>query len=299
MKPNPQDPSYDVHLVSHALGHELAETTRRAYGTRLVRLADWADTNGLVLSELKWGDIEGFLDSPAAGRPDRPWGRRLSFAALRFFYRRLYQLQLIESNPMANQRPPSVPPTPRPRILDRSEVRAFLDEPRNPQTRVIAFLLAYAALRLSELVELRWTDLTAEYLTIRNNHNVRMITIHPELAVELARWRETQRAQAARNPVLLEALADPATARLVLTRAGLPMSARGAAAALRGGYDRAATDAPRPSPQLLRRSLLAHLHAAGMPPEDLAILFGLRMLTYRSDLFLRQPRGFDSVWFSW
>jgi len=224
-----------------------------------------------------------------------------SFDALRFFYRRLSELQVIDGDPMASLRPPRVPAPARPRILEKAEVRAFLDRPRKPQARTIAFLLAYAELRLTELVGLRWSDVdfAAQSLRIRNRCGGRSVPLHPELVLELGRWQTAQAAQAPPGPAAVATRADPATGHLFLTREGRPLNARGAAAAVRGWSQREVTETPAPSASLLRHSLQAHMLDAGVSVEEIAAFFGLRALPLRSVLAVERRRAILNSNFDW
>src|SRR5436309_4030533 len=139
----------------------MAEKTRRAYGTDLEQLAEWATANGLDARALTPRTLRRFAGVLSErGISKTSTARKL--ASIRTFYRHLVERGELEANPA------DLVATPKrdsylPRVLRADEVAALLDsiptaDPLELRDRAM-FELAYAAgLRAEEIVNLDVSD---------------------------------------------------------------------------------------------------------------------------------------------
>jgi site-specific recombinase XerD len=112
--------------------------------------------------------------------------------------------------------------------LSDAEVRRLLDAPGSERCRVQAHLLHFTGARAGSLRGLRWPDIDFEHNEITfveaKGQQAYTVPLHPELKSALLRWRSAQHREAAKRPAIALALADPATAFVLLTREGRPLS---------------------------------------------------------------------------
>jgi site-specific recombinase XerD len=109
--------------------------------------------------------------------------------------------------------------------------------------------------------------------------------MHPQLRAALLRWRDEQIEQAEQSPKLAQALANPETAWVLLTRNGKRLSHSTLAKQVKWRAARAGLYPHPPgvmvsyenksqmSPHTLRRSFGVNMRAAGTPLEDIAEVF--------------------------
>jgi integrase/recombinase XerD len=144
----------DTYLASR----NFARRTRQEYLTDLRQLAEYLGNSGVtVVQQVKRSHLEGFLahlDRDARTNNTR----RRKVAAVRSFFQFLQDAGLRTGNPAADVIPPDLEPS-EPRYLTQQEYerlrRAVRHEPRDA---AIIELLLQTGLRLSEVVNLRLTD---------------------------------------------------------------------------------------------------------------------------------------------
>ncbi|MEA2347295.1 MAG: integrase/recombinase XerC [Thermoleophilaceae bacterium] len=153
--------AYDTRLRTRGM----AEKTRRAYGTDLGQLAEWASTRDLGPLEMGHRELRLFAAVVSERGASKATVAR-KIAAIRGFYGCMMELGKITANPgdlVASPRRASDLP----RILKPAEASALLDSiptgtPLEVRDRAI-FELAYAAgLRAEEMVNLDLTDLNPD-----------------------------------------------------------------------------------------------------------------------------------------
>ncbi len=153
-------PLWEAALLAFARDQDrrgVAAATKRAYGTDLRELAEWASGRNADPAELRYRDLRAFAAMLSGrGLAKSSIGRKL--AAVRSFFDGLVRAGAIESNPA------ELLPTPKreqrlPRALGRDEVAALLDRipartPLEIRDRAM-FELAYSCgLRAEEIVNL-------------------------------------------------------------------------------------------------------------------------------------------------
>lgn len=148
----------------------LAENSRKAYRTDLVRLATWLDAHGRDLLRARTQDLWGFLSAEtASGVTVRTSARRL--ASIRGLYHYLTLRGEIQTNPAAELQTPRLPRS-LPHALSEQEVEALLTAPdvssaRGMRDRAMLELLYATGLRVSELVGLRMGELNLRQGAVR------------------------------------------------------------------------------------------------------------------------------------
>src|SRR4051812_11742621 len=262
--------TYDGWLRSRGM----AEKTRRAYGTDLAQLAEWAAAQGIAPTAATPRVLRRFAGVLSErGNSKTSVGRKLG--AIRSFYRHLVDRGVMEANPT------DLIATPKrdsylPRVLKPAEVAEVLDRipagtPLELRDRAM-FELAYAAgLRAEELVNLDVTDLDpdAEELRVTGKGSKTRVVPAGEPA-----WRALEtyldRARSALAKASETERAEPA---LFLSKSGRRLSTSDVRRRLRLSTGRAGTG-PGVSPHTLRHSFATHLLEGGADLRSIQELLG-------------------------
>lgn len=112
-------------------------------------------------------------------------------------------------------------------VLTRSEIRAFLAvDGRRPRCDIQAYLVVYTAGRASVFRHVVWSDVDLEAGLIHfskvKHGRAYTLKLHPELLIRLRRWKTLQWELG--TPAVQQALLNPATAYVLLTRNGRQLS---------------------------------------------------------------------------
>jgi integrase/recombinase XerC/integrase/recombinase XerD len=249
----------------HARG--MAEKTRRAYGTDLQQLAQWAGERDP--GSIEWRDLRryaGYLSE--RGLSKAAVGRKL--AAVRTFYRHLIEIGEVASSPA------DLVASPKrdhylPKVLKPAEVAAVLDgipgsSPLELRDRAM-FEVAYGAgLRAEELVNLDVTDADADAEQLRVEGKGSKTRVVP--AGEPA-WRAVATYLERGRPAL-EQDPDPA---LFLSKTGKRLSTSDVRRRLTAWVRRASVQGGV-SPHTLRHSFATHLLEGGADLRAIQELLG-------------------------
>lgn len=178
--------NFDHHIAPHIGERRLCDLTPRV-------LREWIE----------------LLASKPTGRPGEKntAGRTLSAGTIRAIVCTLRQiakasdvkLEILLAEPLRQRKRRS-----RPRALTSlADVRALLEQCRDPWFKVAAALACYSGMRLGEIASLRWRHIATTSILIesswggpvKNSHGddegARVVPLHPELAAILDAWRKT------------------------------------------------------------------------------------------------------------
>ena len=253
----------------------LAENTRAAYRSDLVRLARWLRARDTALAAASPEALWGFIGAEAAGGVSpRTAARRL--AAIRRFYRHLAREGVVTSNPAAALEAPRLPRT-LPHALSESDVEALLaapdvSEPRGLRDRAMLELLYATGLRVSELVGLRVDQLNLRAGLVRVTGKGGRERIVP-LGEEARHWLERYLSEV-RPGMLAGRRLDtlfPSPRRAAITRQAFWSLIR--------RYAAAAGLAADISPHQLRHAFATHLLDHGADLRAVQMLLGHRDVT--------------------
>jgi integrase/recombinase XerC/integrase/recombinase XerD len=253
----------------------MAEKTRKAYGTDLAQLAEWAEASGLGPLELTPRMVRRFAGVLSErGMSKSSVARKL--AAVRAFHRNLVQRGELEANPA------DLVATPKrdqylPRVLKPAETAQVIDTipatgPLDLRDRAM-FEVAYGAgLRAEELVNLDVADLDpdAEELRVTGKGSKTRIVPLGEPA-----WRALQRYLDRARPRLAATSDDGRRAEpaLFLSKRGRRLSTSDVRRRLKLSAQRAGTG-PGVSPHTLRHSFATHLLEGGADLRSIQELLG-------------------------
>ena len=257
---------FDVALRTQGMG----EKTRRAYGTDLGQLAEWACGHGLDPRELDYRRLRRFAGVLSErGASKSTVARKL--AAIRSFYRVLVQRGELGSSPADLVSSPKRDSR-LPEVLKEAEVGGLLEgmpvsTPLHLRDRAM-FELAYSAgLRAEELVNLDLDSLDADGEQLRVEGKGGRTRIVP--AGEPA-WRAIGAYLDRGRPALAKGAVDPA---LLLSQNGRRLSTSDVRRRLAVAVRRAAVRAGV-SPHTLRHSFATHLLAGGADLRVIQELLG-------------------------
>lgn len=170
----------------------------------------------------EWCKARGYPD----GRSGAGWSasyRKSYLSALKFLYRHfLNEDDLPDHNPAALEAAPKVI-NKRGYTPTRDDVKRLLNAPGTPKARLLAFWMFYAPSRRQTFCDARWRDLDLEKGTwevVGKNDQVDVFALAPPLLRELRLYRRWQLSEAEKNPAIRDALSDPDTAYVLLTRNG-------------------------------------------------------------------------------
>jgi site-specific recombinase XerD len=262
--------SFDAWLKARGM----AEKTRRAYGTDLEQLAEWAAAYGVGPLEASPRELRRFAGVLSErGLTKTSVARKI--ASIRAFYRHLVQRGELEANPtdlIASPKKDSYLP----RVLKPGEVAEVLDRipagsPLDLRDRAM-FELAYGAgLRAEEVVNLDVTDLDPDAEELRVTGKGSKTRVIP--AGEPA-WRALESYLDRGRPKLASASAgervEPA---LFLSKSGRRLSTSDVRRRLRISTGRVGAGAGV-SPHTLRHSFATHLLEGGADLRSIQELLG-------------------------
>jgi integrase len=170
----------------------------------------------------EWCRARGYPD----GRSGPGWSasyRKSYLSALKFLYLHfLHEDDLPDINPAALETAPKVvlyrqyTPT-------RDDVKRLLDHPGSPKGRLLAHWMFFAPSRRQTFCDARWLDIDLDAGTwevLGKGNKVDVFDLAPPLLRELRLYRRWQLSQAVGNAAIREALSDPETAYVLLTRTG-------------------------------------------------------------------------------
>jgi integrase/recombinase XerC len=257
------------------LARGMAEKTRKAYGTDVAQLAEWAEASGLGPLDLTPRMVRRFAGVLSErGMSKSSVARKL--AAVRAFHRNLVQRGELEANPA------DLVATPKrdqylPRVLKPAETAHVIDTipasgPLDLRDRAL-FEVAYGAgLRAEELVNLDLADLDpdAEELRVTGKGSKTRIVPLGEPA-----WRALERYLDRARPRLAATSDDGRRAEpaLFLSKRGRRLSTSDVRRRLKLSAQRAGTG-PGVSPHTLRHSFATHLLEGGADLRSIQELLG-------------------------
>jgi integrase len=239
-------------LVNHA--HVGKDTTRNEYRGFLVHFSQYlASVHGKTLYTAKRKHVLLFMahlgqqggkkphDSRlhcewcrARGYPDGREGKGYSastrkgyLSALRFLYLH-FQVEddLPDINPTAM--------VPSPKLVHKvgftptlEEVKRLFAADGSPKARMLVKWIFYAPSRSQTFADARWSDLDlkrGKWEVVGKGDKVDVFDLAPPLVRELRLYQRWQLNEAARYPKMRDALSNPETAYILVTRGGKPMT---------------------------------------------------------------------------
>jgi integrase/recombinase XerD len=249
----------------------LAGHTLDGYARDLTRLASYARSRNRPIAALTRRDLETWVRGlMAEGRAPRSVARAV--AAARGLYRYLAALGQTRENPAIDVRPPRAWKI-LPRYLSVEEVDRLLRAPdtaapRGLRDRAFMEVLYATGLRVSELVELRLSDLHLEAAYITAAGKGRAERVIP-IGDEAARW--VRRYLKEGRPALLGR--RPSSRVFVNARGGSGLTRVGVWKILKG-YATGLGLARRLSPHVLRHSFATHLLERGADLRAIQMMLG-------------------------
>jgi site-specific recombinase XerD len=261
---------FDAHLRARGM----ADKTRRAYGTDVEQLAEWATAQGIGPLEATARELRRFAGVLSErGLTKTSVARKL--ASIRSFYRNLVNRGDLTANPT------DLIATPKrdsylPRVLKPGEVAEVLDRipagsPLDLRDRAM-FELAYGSgLRAEELVNVDVTDLDPDAEELRVNGKGSKTRVVP--AGEPA-WRAIEAyLDRARGALASASAGDRVEPALFLSKSGRRLSTSDVRRRLRASTQRVGTGAGV-SPHTLRHSFATHLLEGGADLRVIQELLG-------------------------
>ena len=260
----------DAYLDHLRVERRLAEHTLESYARDLAALASYAESTGTIPDRLDRHALEEFVRRQRArGLAPRSVARMV--AAVRGFYRFLVLDQRLQQSPADDLHPPRAWPA-LPKFLSIEEVDLLMAQPdvttpRGLRDRALIELLYATGLRVSELVNVRLSDLHLDeaYLTCIGKGSKERIVPIGEQAAE---WIRKYQASARRE--LLKKRQSP---RLFLNARGGPLSRVGFWKILTQ-YGRKAHLRRSISPHVLRHSFATHLLERGADLRAIQLMLG-------------------------
>jgi integrase len=170
----------------------------------------------------EWCKARGYPD----GRSGPGWSasyRKSYLSAVKFLYRHfLAEDDLPDLNPAALEASPKIV-TKRGYTPTKEDVKKLLAAPGSPKNRLLACWMFYAPSRRQTFCDARWPDFDLEAGTwevVGKGGVADIFSLAPPLLRGLRLYRRWQLSEAERNPAIRDALSDPKTAYVLLTRTG-------------------------------------------------------------------------------
>lgn len=174
----------------------------------------------------EWCKARGYPD----GRSGAGWSasyRKSYLSAIKFLYRHfLAEEDLPDHNPAALETSPKVIHK-RGYTPSREDVKRLMETPGSPKARLLVYWIFYAPSRRQTFSDTRWSDIDLEQATwevVGKGDQVDVFALAPPLLRQLRIYQRWQLSEAQRNPAMRDALSDPETAFVLLTRTGRPTS---------------------------------------------------------------------------
>src|SRR6188472_49176 len=149
--------------------------------------------------------------------------RKSYLSAIKFLYRHFFaEDDLPDHNPAALEESPKIV-LKRGYTPTREEIKRLLDAPGTPRARLLACWMFYAPSRRKTFSDARWPDIDLDQGTwevVGKNGKVDVFDLAPPLLRQFRLYRRWQLAEAEQNPAIRDALADPETAYVLLTKHG-------------------------------------------------------------------------------
>lgn len=193
---NPLQTAYLRHLAGE---RGLSPQTVSAYADDLERFATWAGARQPPVGwpAVRAEHVRAFVaQMHRDGLSGKTLARKLS--ALRSFFDHLIRERVIAQNPARGVRAPKSPRK-LPAVLDADQLDAFLDLPDDDplaiRDRAMFELFYSSALRLGELVALRWRDYDRHEGLVRvlgKGQRTRVVPVGTQAAAALAAWQQVQ-----------------------------------------------------------------------------------------------------------
>lgn len=157
----------DDFLVFLSVEGGLKNSTLANYKRSLNRLMEYLDRRRLSLDDLTFADIREFMgELKTEGIKNNTLSRSVSDC--RNYFRYLVQEGILGSNLFEALEPMKTEPRPLPDILSEQEVKSLLEAAEGPRDKAILDTLYSSGLRLSELLNLRLSNV---------NFNTGMLTV--------------------------------------------------------------------------------------------------------------------------
>jgi len=261
----------DGYLDHLRIERRLAPNSVESYARDLVHLGRFAAGRGVALTDLDRRALEAFVRAlMGAGMSPRSVARIV--AATRGFYRYLLIGRRIATNPADDLQPPRAWAT-LPKYLSVEEVDTLLAQPdvstpRGLRDRAFIELLYATGLRVSELVDLRVSDVNLEggFLTTKGKGSKeRLVPIGDEAVVWLSKYLTGARQS------LLGRRTSPRV--FVNARGGDALTRMGVWKLLKGYGTKAGVNT-RLSPHVLRHSFATHLLERGADLRAIQVMLG-------------------------
>jgi integrase/recombinase XerD len=265
------DPAIVRYLRHLEVERRMAANTLEAYARDLGRLAAFAGRRGQAIASLQRADLEAFVrDAMTAGLAPSSVARLV--AATRGLFKFLRLAGHVDANPAADLQAPRAFSR-LPAFLSTADVDALLAAPDVSQTRglrdrALIEVLYATGLRVSELVNLRVTDLRLDQGYVQclgKGHKERIVPLGDEAAAWVRRYVAESR------PRLIARRESPwlfvnARGGTRLSRSGFwkLLRAHGLKAGVRG----------RLSPHVLRHSFATHLLERGADLRAIQAMLG-------------------------
>ena len=213
------------HWAAYMEGHGLTFYTLQRRHVRLF-MAHLAEHGGPSPHELRlqcpWCAHRGWPDG-AHGPGWSPSTRKGYLSAARFMYTHFAnERDLPDFDPTTHVKSPRLVIT-RQFTPSPEQVRAILNAPGEPKDRLVAVWSYYAPSRRQTFSDARWRDIDLERCTwdlVGKGDRQDRFDLHPVLVRELRRYLAWQLDLAKRNPLMRDALSNPDTAWVIMTRSG-------------------------------------------------------------------------------
>ena len=160
------------------------------------------------------------------GRAGQGWSasyRKSYLSAIKFLYRHfLAEEDLPDHNPAALKTSPKIV-LKRGYTPTREEVKKLLEAPGSPKARLIVHWTFYAPSRRATLADALWRDIDLDEGTwelLGKGDKADIFVLNAPLLRMFRIYRRWQLSEAEKNPAIRDALSDPETAFVLLTRTG-------------------------------------------------------------------------------
>lgn len=221
------------------------DRTLAEYRTILDHFASFLEADDVSFYTVKRRHVLGFLNHlkdpkgnlarncPWCVARGNPTGRKRSSFSPSYRKKHLSALRFLYFHFGAEEDLPPLDPTQgvrSPRVINErqytpseDDVIALFQAPGTPRCRFLAYLLYYAPTRRQPVSEMRWQDLDLDnkrWDLVGKNGLPDAFDLHPKLVEEAHRYRHWQADEAQRSPAIENALSNPETAYVFLTRNG-------------------------------------------------------------------------------